>query len=49
LIKKTEMNAPLLATIPALHAGQRHSRVELERRYEAMPGVKAELLDEWSS
>jgi Uma2 family endonuclease len=31
--------------VPKLHDGERLSREEFERRYEAMPNVKAELLD----
>lgn len=33
-------------SIPALRHGERLSRAEFERRYDAMPDVKAELLDE---
>src|SRR5258708_6837484 len=38
------MSSAILAT-PRLQQGERLSREEFERRYEAMPDVKAELLD----
>ena len=40
------LSPPAREKIPALVAGDRLSRVEFERRYHAMPGVrKAELIE----
>lgn len=36
---------PTPSTIPPLENGDRLTRVEFERRYEAMPGVRAELIE----
>lgn len=39
------MTETLTTSIPLLRDGERLSRDEFERRYEAMPDIKAELMD----
>ncbi|MBI3466255.1 MAG: Uma2 family endonuclease [Planctomycetes bacterium] len=40
-----EVPVPARETIPPLETGDRLSRTEFERRYTAMPGLKAELIE----
>ena len=44
-VPATSPGQPAGHTIPLLQSGDRLSAVEFERRYEAMPGVRAELIE----